>query len=95
MEIISPLVTSVKRLTQVLSNPRIGILVDYGMVDDALGPVGVTQRGQSFLKVVSSRTDCSYHDGLAVAAKVFLTTKQEQHSDRANTLHVKGFHIGF
>ena len=72
MEIIPPLVTFIKRSMQVLSNPRIGILVDHGMVDDALGPVGVTQRGQSFLEVVSSRTDGSHHDGLAVAAKVVL-----------------------
>ena len=65
MASVSPLATSTNtcKSTRVLSNPRIGILIDHDMVDDELGLIGITQHGQSFLTVVSSGNDGSYYDG--------------------------------
>ena len=50
----------------------IGVLVDHGVVDDLLGPVGVPQRGQGLLEVVPSRGNRCHHHGPAVAAQVVL-----------------------
>ena len=65
-------------VAQVPDDPGVGVLVDDGVVDDALGAVGVAQRGQRLLVVVGGGADGGHHHRLAVAAQVVL--KHVQHN---------------
>ena len=58
--------------SQLPDDPGVGILVDDGVVLDALGPVGVAQGGQGLLVVVGGRGHRGDHHSLAVASKIVL-----------------------
>lgn len=62
-------------LPELSDDPSVGVLIHHGVVDDSLGSVGITERGQSFFIVISCWTHCGYHGRLAVAAEIVLNTK--------------------
>lgn len=66
--------------SELSDDPSVGVFIHHGVVDNSLGSVGVTERGQSFFIVISCWTHCGYHGCLAVAAKVVLNT-QTCHKD--------------
>ena len=97
MASVSPLATSTNtcKWTRVLSNPRIGILIDHDMVDDELGLMGITQHGQSFLTVVSSGNNGSYYDGPCCSHQGCPTNKSKKSTitrQTHHTLSVKNTH---
>lgn len=59
-------------LAQLADDAGVGVLVDDGVVDDALGAVGVAQGGQRLLVVVCRWADGGHHHRLAVPAQVVL-----------------------
>lgn len=62
-------------LPELPDDASVGVFVHHGVVDDPLGSVGVTQRGQGFLVIISRGAHRSDHGRLAVAAQVVLSTK--------------------
>lgn len=65
-------------LPELSDDPGVGVFVDDGVVDDALGPVGVTQGGQRLVVVVRRGADGGDHGGAAVPPEAVL--RREKHS---------------
>lgn len=67
-------------LPELPDDASVGVFVHHGVVDDPLGSVGVTQRGQGFLVVVGRGAHRGDHGRLAVAAQVVLSIKTNPQS---------------
>ena len=57
---------------QLADDPRVRILVDDGVVEDPLGPVGVPERAEGLLVVVRGGRHGGHHHSFGVAAKIVL-----------------------
>ena len=84
-------------LAQLANDARVGVLVHHGVVDDALGSVGVAQGRQRLLVVVGRGTDRGHHHRLAVAAKIVLKRERQNcflFNDALNTFYLWLYGIG-
>lgn len=71
-------------LPELPDDSGVGVFVDDGVVDDALGSVGVTQGGQRLVVVVGGGADGGDHGGAAVSSQAVLQV----------TIHNKTFNTG-
>ena len=64
-------------LPELSDDACVGVFIDHGVVDDPLGAVCVTQRGQRLLVVISCWAHRGDHTRLTVATQVVLATPRE------------------
>lgn len=69
-------------LPELAGDPGIGVLIDHGMVNNALGPICVAQRGQCLVVVIGGRTHSCYHGCTTVSSQAILKNKGSGRGER-------------